>query len=211
MDDVLRLGILLALLAVPAATDIRTRTVSDETIITLAAVAGFLIAYDVFAGASRDVLWYMTMVGGVAIGLASSKTALLGPADGMLIAAASAMLPIYGGVQIILIAAAVGVAGAVAYMLGHNAVLNVSDMLAKRPYCGGVDLFLRHVKRKGERFAVRNIWPAKTKVFENEILGEDGQSYFVDEDIEGEKVCGTYPIILFFAAMLAITGAILSV
>ena len=127
--DILRIMVLVAMLAVPATTDIRTRTVYTDALVMCGAVAASFFAYDVVAGHPRGILWYGSMAAGIIMGIVLSRMGIVGSADGHVMTVASVMLPEYNGMPVAIFGVVAGFIGSFAAIILHNAICNLQDAI----------------------------------------------------------------------------------
>lgn len=197
--DILRM-MMLALLAIPAVADVRTRTVYSDMIIMCGAVAACFFVYDIASGNGRGMPWYGLMAVGIVMGFALSRTGVIGSADGHVMAIASVMMPEYGGIPVALLGIISGFVGSLAAMILLNVACNISDALGGRPYCGDIGFLTMHMKRAGERFTTDVAGPVRVLVRDDAVRTDDGKEYFVAEDARGMPVGVTVPAVAFIAA-----------
>lgn len=198
--DALRMMVLVAMLIVPAVTDIRTRTVYSDAIMMCEMVAVCFFVYDLMVEVQRGLLWYGLAIIGCVIGTALSKFGMIGSADGHAIIISSVMMPEYEGVPVAILGTMSGFIGGLASMMLYNASCNISDAIRKKPYCGDVSSVTMHMKRKGERFTTIMTGPVRLSVHNDIIRTRNGTEYFALENAEGMPVGITMPAVAFIAA-----------
>ena len=201
--DILRMMVMVAMLAVPATTDIRTRMVYTDALVMCGAVAMCFFAYDVIAGHFRGVLWYGLMGVGVVIGLVLPRMGIVGSADGHVIAVVSIMMPEHGGVPVAMLGIASGFIGSMVAMIIQNIVCNLQDAIKGSKYCGDIDFITMHMKRRGEKFTTDIVGPVRLSVRDEKITTDDGDDYFVPEGDSGMPVGCAVPAIAYIAAGVA--------
>lgn len=196
---------ILAVVMPPAVTDLMYRSVYRDTIVITACFAACFVAYDVLSGEWRDPMWFVLMVFGIAIGLAVTRLGLLGESDGYMIAIMSAILPIYGGMPVVIMGVLSGFVGCFACTAGWNIWCNLSDAAAGRKCCSNIMAVAMHMKRPGERFTTKHLGPGRVSINDaDEFVADDGGEYFVPDAESGVPVSPVMPGVSFMAVGLAV-------
>ncbi|ABK77337.1 hypothetical protein CENSYa_0704 [Cenarchaeum symbiosum A] len=199
VDEYLRAALLVSLMAPMAISDLRERTISNDTMYAAAAAAACLFAYDLLTGAwAADIVMpnVLAAAAGCAV-IAASRRGLVGLPDGILILVITLMLPQVHGIPVALwIILAAYILGA-AYSALYSIHRNISDWMHGRDYSRNI--VLTHVKKKGERFAMR---PGARigAVEEDTVRSSDGEDLFIDEDAEGEEAATAVPMVTAYLA-----------
>ena len=195
---------LLAVMVVPAITDLMDRTVYRDTIVMCACFAACFVVYDAIAGDGREPVWYVFMAVGIVVGVVVSRLGLLGAGDGYMMAVASAILPVYNGLPVALLGIISGFVGCFVSITAYNVWCNLTDFSAGRPFCSGILLVGMHMKRQGERFMTTHLGPHKVAVNHNdEIVMPDDEPYFVPAERHGMAVTPIMPGVSFMTVGLA--------
>ena len=201
--DILRMMVLVAMLAIPATTDIRTRTVYTDALVMCGAVATSFFAYDIVAGHPRGILWYGPMAVGIIMGIVLPRMGIVGSADGNVMAVASVMLPEYNGMPVAILGIVAGFIGSLAAIILHNVICNLQDAARGAKYCGDLDFITMHIKRAGEKFTTSMVGPVRLSVRNDSIQTDDGTEYFVPESDHGMPVGCAVPAVAYIAAGIA--------
>ncbi len=211
--DVLRALVLVAMLAVPAAHDISSRTVPRDVMALCGIVSACFFAYgvlcDIKGDSGYDIAWYAFAALGVAFGALAARLGVMGAADGCAIAISSAMMPYHDGIPVALAGTVMGLGCMGALAVSQNILYNLQDIRCGRPHCAGVMIALRHIKRAGEKFAVSSLGLQKAAVAEDgAVKNGSGEDYFAPADAQGMPVCSAMPAAAFIAAGLAAACAL---
>ena len=211
MEEIFRVMALLAVVVPPAFMDMMHRAVYRDTIIIMAAFATCFVAHDVLVGEWREPLWFVFMIMGVALGLGVARLGILGETDGYMIAILSAMLPLYGGVPVVIMGILSGFAGCLICAVGWNIWCNLTDAAAGRERCSGMAAAIMHMKRPGERFTTRQLGPGRVSINDDdEFVAEDGSEYFVPDGASGVPVSPVMPGVSYMAVGVAVTTLLAS-
>ena len=103
-----------------------------------------------------------------------------------MIAILSAMLPLYGGMPVVIMGILSGLAGCLVCGVGWNVWCNLADAAAGKERCSGMAAAIMHMKRPGERFTTRQLGPGRVSINDDdEFVAEDGSEYFVPDGASG--------------------------
>lgn len=222
MDDIaVRVVALVAVLAPMAVSDIRHRSVHVRMLYAGYAVAAALLVYGALDGSLAAGLNAGTLAmilgclaGGLMILAGRVFGVLLGEADGHILMISSLMVPWHGDVPVALYGMAAGCAAAAVRLAAANIIYNISDMLAGRAVPFEIGFFVRHRKRRGERYTVSLEGAAGGLGVDGrgEIRTAAGRRLFEQADSEGQMVHGTVPMVPYIAAGVcgALAHALLS-
>lgn len=199
----LRVGAAAILLGPMAISDWRGRSLNTETLYVSLGMGACFLLHDVLTGAffGHLLLTYLNMALTIimcSVLLIMRKRITAGSADAFFIAAIAMIIPPIGGIHIAWIVVLVGFVMGFALLVLHSLVRNIRDIVCHRRFSN--DLFLTHVKRKGEKFTIAKHYILHEKAVgkvtkkDNVVLDRDGKGMFEEESSSGTLVLYAIPV-----------------
>ncbi len=212
-ETYLRVAVLLAALAPMAIADLRERMVTQDTMCVAVTIGGCFFAHDILTGRFESWSTVVTygmilslMLGGLVLFMAQVLKKI-GLPDAVMIFTIAMMLPSVSGIPVGTVIITLGYLLGLAFAISESLYKNIADALHKRPYAA--NFMMSHIKRRGEKFAIKIMMAKIGKVKDDVIYDDDGGRYFLKKKDSGMEVTTALPLVTLYCIAAVAVLAIL--